>query len=195
MCPSGRSAGVTGVNRHQANYLNPLFLSSAPPSPCGPLWQAPPIRLCLLGPRGSGRTHCARTLAENFGVFHIQFDEFLQEKMLLKAERKFGPEFEDDSEEEQATKQELEELAVQANVKIEEESTKKQVTWWCPWGALCLLRKLVCSRRFRAKFELQQPPQARLSYRPRMPARETCLLQSCAQIEGSGDPPRSSLGS
>lgn len=90
-------------------------------------------------------------LAENFGVFHIQFDEFLQEKMLLKAERKFGPEFEDDSEEEQATKQELEELAVQANVKIEEESTKKQVTWWCPWGALCLLRKLVCSRRFKGR--------------------------------------------
>ncbi|XP_049976513.1 adenylate kinase 9-like [Alexandromys fortis] len=89
--------------------------------------KAPPIRLCLLGPRGSGRTHCARILAENFGVFHIQFDEFLQEKMLLKAERKFGPEFEDDSEEEQATKQELEELAVQANVKIEEESTKKQL--------------------------------------------------------------------
>ncbi|KAH0508523.1 Adenylate kinase 9 [Microtus ochrogaster] len=89
--------------------------------------KAPPIRLCFLGPRGSGKTHCARTLAENFGIFHIQFDEFLQEKMLLKAERKFGPEFEDDSEEEQATKQELEELAVQANVKIEEESTKKQL--------------------------------------------------------------------
>ncbi|XP_075801076.1 adenylate kinase 9 [Microtus pennsylvanicus] len=89
--------------------------------------KAPPIRLCFLGPHGSGKTRCARTLAENFGVFHIQFDEFLQEKMLLKAERKFGPEFEDDSEEEQATKQELEELAVQANVKIEEETTKKQL--------------------------------------------------------------------
>lgn len=47
--------------------------------------------------------------------------------MLLKAERKFGPDFEDDSEEEQATKQELEELAAQANVKIEEDTTKKQV--------------------------------------------------------------------
>lgn len=71
---------------------------------------------------------CARKLAENFGIFHIQFDEFLQEKMLLKAERKFGPEFEDDSEEEQVVKQELEELAAQANVKIEEDTTKKQVT-------------------------------------------------------------------
>ncbi|KAL1770118.1 adenylate kinase 9, partial [Sigmodon hispidus] len=89
--------------------------------------KAPPVRICLLGPRGSGKTLSARKLAESFGVFHIQFDEFLQEKMLLKAERKFGPEFEEDSEEEQATKQELEELAVQANVKIEEESTKKQL--------------------------------------------------------------------
>ncbi|EGV98853.1 Uncharacterized protein C6orf224 [Cricetulus griseus] len=89
--------------------------------------KAPPLRICLLGPRGSGKTICGRKLAESFGVFHIQFDEFLQEKMMLKAERKYGPEFEDDSEEEQATKQELEELAVQANVKIEEESIKKQL--------------------------------------------------------------------
>lgn len=103
------------------------------------LWQAPPIRMCLLGPRGSGKTTCARKLAENFGVFHIQFDEFLQEKLLLKAERKFGPEFEDDSEDEQAAKQELEELAVQANVKIEEESTKKPVSWRCPRGG-CVCR-------------------------------------------------------
>ncbi|XP_040614143.1 adenylate kinase 9 isoform X3 [Mesocricetus auratus] len=89
--------------------------------------KAPPIRICLLGPRGSGKTICGRKLAENFGIFHIQFDEFLQEKMLLKAERKYGPEFEEDSEEEQAIKQELEELAIQANMKVEEESTKKQL--------------------------------------------------------------------
>ncbi|XP_029398437.1 adenylate kinase 9 [Mus pahari] len=89
--------------------------------------KAPPLRICLLGPHGSGKTVCARKLAENFGIFHIQFDEFLQEKMLLKAERKFGPEFEDDSEEEQLAKQELEELAAQVNVKIEEDTTKKQL--------------------------------------------------------------------
>nr|XP_034380594.1 adenylate kinase 9 [Arvicanthis niloticus] len=89
--------------------------------------KAPPLRICLLGPHGSGKTVCARKLAENFGIFHIQFEEFLQEKMLLKAERKFGPEFEDDSEEEQSTKQELEELAAQANVKLEEDATKKQL--------------------------------------------------------------------
>lgn len=71
---------------------------------------------------------CGRQLAEKFGIFHIQFDEVLQEKLLLKTERKFGPEYEEDSEEEQVTKQELEELAVQANVKIEDENAKKQVT-------------------------------------------------------------------
>jgi adenylate/nucleoside-diphosphate kinase len=67
-------------------------------------------------------------LAENFGIFHIQFEEVLQEKLLLKAEKKFGPEFEEDSDEEQVSKQDFEELAMQANVKIEEESTKKQVS-------------------------------------------------------------------
>nr|XP_020032489.1 adenylate kinase 9 [Castor canadensis] len=87
----------------------------------------PPLRICLLGPHGSGKTMHGRKLAENFGIFHIQFEEVLQEKLLLKAEKKFGPEFEEDSDEEQVSKQEFEELAMQANVKIEEESTKKQL--------------------------------------------------------------------
>ena len=46
---------------------------------------------------------------------------------MLKTEKKVGPEFEDDSEDEQFVKQELEELAIQANVTIEEENTKKLV--------------------------------------------------------------------
>lgn len=128
------STGITGVKTTRLItecFSSPLLHT---------LWQAPPLRICLLGPRGSGKTICGRKLAESFGVFHIQFDEFLQEKMMLKAERKYGPEFEDDSEEEQATKQELEELAVQANVKIEEESIKKQVTWGCPWGCCVCCR-------------------------------------------------------
>lgn len=66
-------------------------------------------------------------MAEKLNIFHIQFEEVLQEKLLLKTERKVGPEFEEDSEDEQAAKQELEELAIQANVKVEEENTKKQV--------------------------------------------------------------------
>ncbi|KAM6148394.1 LOW QUALITY PROTEIN: adenylate kinase 9 [Erethizon dorsatum] len=88
--------------------------------------KAPPLRICLLGPHGSGKTVCGRQLAENFGIFHIQFEEVLQEKLLLKTGKKFGPEFEEDSEEERAAKQELDELAIQANIKLEEENTKKQ---------------------------------------------------------------------
>ncbi|KAB1275605.1 Adenylate kinase 9 [Camelus dromedarius] len=87
--------------------------------------KAPPLRICLLGPRGSGKTVCGRHLAEKFGIFHIQFEQFLQEKLMLKTEKKIGPEYEDDSEEEQFAKQELEELAIQANVTIEEENMKK----------------------------------------------------------------------
>lgn len=80
-----------------------------------------------MGPHGSGKTVCGRQLAEELGIFHIQFEEFLQEKLMLKTEKKVGPEFEDDSEDEQLAKQELEELAIQANVTIEEENTKKLV--------------------------------------------------------------------
>ncbi|XP_070306077.1 adenylate kinase 9 isoform X2 [Odocoileus virginianus] len=87
--------------------------------------KAPPLRICLLGPHGSGKTVCGRQLAEKLGIFHIQFEEFLQEKLMLKTEKKVGPEFEDDSEDEQLVKQELEELAIKANVTIEEENTKK----------------------------------------------------------------------
>ncbi|XP_025715077.1 adenylate kinase 9 [Callorhinus ursinus] len=87
--------------------------------------KAPPVRICLIGPHGSGKTTCGRQLAEKWGIFHIQFEEFLQEKLMLKTEKKIGTEFEEDSDEEQFTKQELEELAIQAKVKIEEENTRK----------------------------------------------------------------------
>ncbi|XP_004372514.2 adenylate kinase 9 isoform X1 [Trichechus manatus latirostris] len=87
--------------------------------------KAPPLRLCLLGPHGSGKTVCGRYLAENLDIFHIQFEEVLQEKLMLKTGKKVGPEFEEESEDEQGAKQEIEELAVQANITIEEENTKK----------------------------------------------------------------------
>nr|KAF6362491.1 adenylate kinase 9 [Pipistrellus kuhlii] len=87
--------------------------------------KAPPLRLCLLGPRGSGKSVCGRQLAEKWGIFHIQFEEFLQEKMMLKIEKKVGPEFEEDAEEEQLAKQELEELAFEANITLEKEFTNK----------------------------------------------------------------------
>ncbi|XP_038410845.1 adenylate kinase 9 isoform X14 [Canis lupus familiaris] len=89
--------------------------------------KAPPVRICLLGPHGSGKTTCGRQLAEKWGIFHIQFEEYLQEKIMLKTEKRIGTEFEEDSDEERFAKQELEELAIQANVKIEEENTRKPV--------------------------------------------------------------------
>ncbi|XP_062952746.1 adenylate kinase 9 [Cynocephalus volans] len=88
--------------------------------------KAPPLRICLVGPHGSGKTVCGRQLAEKLDIFHIQFEEFLQEKLMLKTEKRVDSEFEEDSEEEQVAKQELEELAIQANVKIEEENANKQ---------------------------------------------------------------------
>ncbi|XP_035152378.3 adenylate kinase 9 isoform X2 [Callithrix jacchus] len=89
--------------------------------------KAPPLRICLFGPHGSGKTMCGRQLAEKLNIFHIQFEEVLQEKLLLKTEKKVGPEFEEDSEDEEAAKQELKEFAIQANVKLEEENTKKKL--------------------------------------------------------------------
>nr|XP_020863790.1 adenylate kinase 9 isoform X3 [Phascolarctos cinereus] len=86
--------------------------------------KAPPLRVCLLGPQGSGKTVCARWLAEKFGIFHIQFEEFLQEKIMSKTERRVGPEYDEEIEEEAAEKQELEEIAAQANIKLENEKSK-----------------------------------------------------------------------
>ncbi|KAI5140379.1 Adenylate Kinase 9 [Manis pentadactyla] len=87
--------------------------------------KAPPLRICLLGPRGSGKTVCGRQLAKTWGIFHIQFEEFLQEKLMLKTEKKIGPEFEEESEEEQLSRQELEELAIQADVTLGGENARK----------------------------------------------------------------------
>ncbi|XP_036625172.1 adenylate kinase 9 isoform X1 [Trichosurus vulpecula] len=86
--------------------------------------KAPPLRICLLGPHGSGKTVCGRWLAEKFGIFHIQFEEFLQEKIMLKTERRVGPEYDEEVEEEAAEKQELEEIAAQANIILEKEKSK-----------------------------------------------------------------------
>ncbi|XP_074043428.1 adenylate kinase 9 isoform X2 [Macrotis lagotis] len=85
--------------------------------------KSPPLRICLLGPHGSGKTVCGRWLAEKFGIFHIQFEEFLQERIMVKTERRIGPEFDEEIEEEITERHELEEFATQANVKLG--STKK----------------------------------------------------------------------
>ncbi|XP_054555070.1 adenylate kinase 9-like isoform X3 [Talpa occidentalis] len=87
--------------------------------------KAPPLRICLLGPHGSGKTVCGRQLAEKLGIFHIQFEEFLQEKLMVKLEKKVGLEYEEESEEEQSAKEEIEELARQANITIKDDTPKK----------------------------------------------------------------------
>ncbi|NWX87701.1 KAD9 kinase, partial [Nothoprocta ornata] len=88
--------------------------------------QAPPLRVCLLGTHGSGKTTCARWIADKIGIFHIQFDEYLQEIMIRKTKKKVGPDFDDEPEEDDikiaALSQELEDFSLTATkTKIEAE--------------------------------------------------------------------------
>ncbi|KAL8186359.1 UNVERIFIED_CONTAM: hypothetical protein K2H54_069233, partial [Gekko kuhli] len=69
--------------------------------------KVPPLRVCLLGSHGSGKTICARWLANKLGIFHIQFEERLQELIMLKTGVRVGPETEEDDEEETAAMQEM----------------------------------------------------------------------------------------
>lgn len=64
------------------------------------MFQAPPVRLLILGPRGAGKTLHGRHLAKKLGLFHISFRERLQELIIAKTKKKIGPEFEEDNEEE-----------------------------------------------------------------------------------------------
>lgn len=49
--------------------------------------QPPALRVFLLGVRGSGKTTHGKWLAEQLGVFHIQFRERLQEIILRKTQK------------------------------------------------------------------------------------------------------------
>eukprot|EP00731_Ephydatia_muelleri_P001087 Em0001g1087a len=49
--------------------------------------QLPPIRLFLLGAKGSGKTTLGRQLAEKLGIFHISFREYLQNQILSKMKK------------------------------------------------------------------------------------------------------------
>ncbi|NXN96236.1 KAD9 kinase, partial [Rhinopomastus cyanomelas] len=60
--------------------------------------QAPPLRVCLLGTHGAGKTTCARQIADKLGIFHIQFEEYLQELILPKTKKKVGPYFDEELE-------------------------------------------------------------------------------------------------
>ncbi|ELU02521.1 hypothetical protein CAPTEDRAFT_45229, partial [Capitella teleta] len=96
---------VAGKYRERTYYFSSpenreKFLSD-PPSflPKDKPFQAPPIRLLILGPRGSGKSLHGRNLARKLGLFHIQFRERLQELIIAKSKKKIGPEYEEDEEE------------------------------------------------------------------------------------------------
>uniref|UniRef100_A0A8C2TCB1 Adenylate kinase 9 n=1 Tax=Coturnix japonica TaxID=93934 RepID=A0A8C2TCB1_COTJA len=90
--------------------------------------QAPPLRVCLLGVHGAGKTACARWLADKFGIFHIQFKEYLQELLLPKTKEKIGLDFVEEPEEDdyEIQLQELQGLP-QTTTETEDEESKQEV--------------------------------------------------------------------
>ncbi|OXB70084.1 UNVERIFIED_CONTAM: hypothetical protein H355_004513, partial [Colinus virginianus] len=90
---------------------------------------APPLRVCLLGTRGAGKTACARWLADKFDIFHIQFKEYLQELLLLKTKEKIGLDFDEEPEEDnnKILSQKLREHLPQTMTKTEDEESKQEV--------------------------------------------------------------------
>ncbi|NWZ75296.1 KAD9 kinase, partial [Poecile atricapillus] len=88
--------------------------------------QAPPLRVCLLGIHGAGKTTCARQIADKLGIFHIQFEEYLQELILPKTKRKVGPSFDEDHEDDNKIPEELEDFS-QTMTKTEKEKSKQEV--------------------------------------------------------------------
>ncbi|CAI9737012.1 Hypothetical predicted protein [Octopus vulgaris] len=60
-------------------------------------FQPPPLRICILGAHGSGKTVYGRYIANKLGIFHISFKEKLQELIIKKTGRKIGPLYEEDT--------------------------------------------------------------------------------------------------
>nr|XP_034965151.1 adenylate kinase 9 isoform X3 [Zootoca vivipara] len=88
--------------------------------------KAPPIRICLLGSHGAGKTVCARWLADKLGIFHIQFEERLQELIMIKTGKRVGPE-EEEEEEEEAVMQEMVESPQAGVEELEGEEEAKRL--------------------------------------------------------------------
>nr|XP_013804265.1 PREDICTED: adenylate kinase 9 [Apteryx mantelli mantelli] len=95
--------------------------------------KAPPLRVCLLGTHGAGKTTCARWVADKIGIFHIQFEEYLQEIMIRKTKKKVGPDFDEEPEEDDDSKiatlsRELEDISpAMTETKIEPEREREIV--------------------------------------------------------------------
>lgn len=88
--------------------------------------QAPPLRVCLLGIHGAGKSTCARQIADKLGIFHIQFEEYLQELILPKTKRKVGPSLDEDNEDDYKIPEELEDFS-QTITKTEKEKTEQVI--------------------------------------------------------------------
>lgn len=86
--------------------------------------------MCLIGAHGAGKTISARQVADKLGIFHIQFEEYLQELILPKTKEKVGPHFDEEPEEDGnkilMLSQELEDFS-QAMTKTEKTKQSKQV--------------------------------------------------------------------
>ncbi|XP_071818767.1 adenylate kinase 9-like isoform X4 [Apostichopus japonicus] len=90
----------------------------------GKPFKPPPVRLLMLGPRGAGKSLHGRHLAEELGIFHIDFRERLQELIIGKTKKKIGPEFEDEEEEPDSDNEE-ENAEVKDGEKVEETSPEE----------------------------------------------------------------------
>ncbi|NXP12749.1 KAD9 kinase, partial [Thinocorus orbignyianus] len=129
-----------GLNEHAAKYQEKIYYFST--SECKdkflknpeeyvahnePL-QAPPLRVCLLGTHGAGKTTCARQIAEKLGIFHIQFEEYLQELILPKTKEKVAPDYGKEPEEDysEILSQEPDAFS-QTMTKIETEKSAQEV--------------------------------------------------------------------
>nr|XP_048700778.1 adenylate kinase 9 isoform X2 [Caretta caretta] len=126
-----------GIAEHGAIYREKFYYFSSPESRekflenpeeyvahKEPL-QAPPLRVCLLGTHGAGKTICGRWLADKLGIFHIQFEEHLQEMIMPKTQKRVGLEFDEEPEEDQIDMETLfQELGntSQTNTETESES-------------------------------------------------------------------------
>lgn len=82
-----------------------------------------------MGPHGVGKTSCSRWLADKLNIFHIQFEERLQELLMLKTGKRIGLEEEEEEEEGEGT-QELGESTIPENTpefEFESEEESKQI--------------------------------------------------------------------
>lgn len=80
--------------------------------------------MCLLGVHGAGKTTCAREITDKLGIFHIQFEEYLQELILPKTKRKVGPFVDEDHEDDNKILEELEDFSQTTSI-TETEKTKQ----------------------------------------------------------------------